>query len=119
MRGLVRKLRRTCGETLVETLAAVLVCGLAATLLMTSMGVVSTLNKDARAITKQEQAQANNAARFAGYWTGESNEPSSTGTVTFEDKADASLSETFEGEGDVSVYGGDLIVSYRVEVDDA
>ena len=119
MRAFVRKLRSACGETLVETLVAVLVCGLAATLLMTSLGVASSLNREARAVSKQEQVQANNAARFAGYWSDGSNAAASTGKVTFEDKADPSLAETFEGEGDVSVFGGDLIVSYRIEVDGA
>lgn len=119
MRALVRKMRRICGETLVETLVAVLVCGLAATLLMTSVGVASSLNQDARTIAEQEQVQANNAARFEGYWSDGSNSPSSTGKVVFADKMNSSQKETFEGAGDVGVYGGDLIVSYRIEVDGA
>lgn len=95
-RRLKALLRSSSGETLVETLCAILICSLAAVALSVSVATATNMNTIAKNTSDQYRETRQQAEIQCG-------DPSGTTVITIDGK-------TYP----VSVYGGDGVISYEL-----
>lgn len=116
MRRLAQKLHSPRGETLVEVLAAVLVCSLAVLLLVSYATAAARIDKDTQEGDEAYYAALNAAEAHAGVTAEDSADPEAApltgtpapGTVTVTNKDDPTKTTSLP----VLYYGGDGVYSY-------
>ncbi|MBQ9041553.1 MAG: hypothetical protein IJ111_01930 [Eggerthellaceae bacterium] len=110
----LRKVRFQSGETLVETLASMLIATLAVVVLTTSVTTAASMNHSAAKQSEATQEQLLKASQFNGYIAETGETSNGSGTLAFTDKDDATRQVTYTGSA-VAVYGGQDIVSYDLQ----
>lgn len=113
MKKLAQKLHSARGETLVEVLAAVLICSLAVLLLVSYATAAARIDKRAQEGDEAYYAALNAAEEHAGVTVKDSETPASPapGNVAVAVKDDPAKATTLP----VLYYGGDGVYSYAVQ----
>lgn len=102
MRRIIRKaMARSQGETLTETLVAILICSLAIVLLVTTTSAAVRLNAAAQSYDQRVTTQQTYAETYSSDIT-----PQPTGTVSI-------AGQNYK----VSLYGGEYATSYTIDKD--
>lgn len=105
MKALVRKLRNKAGESLVETLCAILVFTMASVVMFTLVNTAANINKEVK------ELDARNQAHLIAVEKGEASAKNGTAVITFSMNGSAVVSTR------VDIYGGkdDSLYTYFVQ----
>lgn len=116
VRLLKAKLCSTRGETLVETLAAIMICTLSVTMLVMAITTAAGNNAKAERMADKLETQLNAASMYETYITESGSASEQFGALEITD-IDSPLAQKLNlpfGKLAVKVYGGDDMASYLI-----